>query len=71
MISLAQEIQAKNLQGKMLLQVHDELVFDIPLAEKDIFFDLVRRNMGNVLETETYHAVKKSVIPPLVVDIHA
>jgi hypothetical protein len=27
--------------------------------------------MGNVLETETYHAVKKSVIPPLVVDIHA
>lgn len=34
----------------MILQVHDELVFDIPLSEKDIFEKLVRETMEGVLE---------------------
>ena len=29
----------------MILQVHDELVFDIPLSEKDIFEVMVREVM--------------------------
>ncbi len=70
MIDIAQEIKAKNLKGKMLLQVHDELVFDIPVAEKEAFLELVRDNMENVLSKETFHAIKKNDIPPLVVDIH-
>jgi DNA polymerase-1 len=70
MIDIAQEIKAKNLKGKMLLQVHDELVFDIPVSEKEAFLKLVRDNMENVLSKETFHATKKSDIPPLVVDIH-
>lgn len=33
----------------MILQVHDELVFDIPSDEKEIFEKLVRETMENVM----------------------
>jgi DNA polymerase I-like protein with 3'-5' exonuclease and polymerase domains len=33
----------------MILQVHDELVFDIPLSEKEVFEKLVRETMEDVL----------------------
>jgi len=29
----------------MILQVHDELVFDIPVSEKEIFEKMVRETM--------------------------
>ncbi len=32
----------------MLLQVHDELVFEVPQAEVDLMRDLVRDKMENV-----------------------
>jgi len=33
----------------MILQVHDELVFDIPPEEKEIFENMVREVMEGVL----------------------
>jgi DNA polymerase-1 len=45
MIDIAKNIQEKQLHGKMILQVHDELVFDIPLDEKEYFESLVRDSM--------------------------
>ena len=44
---LAKEHLEEN--AKMLLQVHDELVFDIPISEKEIFEKLVRETMENVM----------------------
>jgi DNA polymerase-1 len=49
MIELDAKIRDMKLQGSMILQVHDELVFDIPITEKEIFEKLVREVMEGVL----------------------
>ena len=41
MVELDAKIRNRRLAGNMILQVHDELVFDIPISEKDIFEELV------------------------------
>jgi DNA polymerase I-like protein with 3'-5' exonuclease and polymerase domains len=33
----------------MILQVHDELVFDVPKDEEEIFYTLIRETMEEVL----------------------
>jgi DNA polymerase-1 len=48
MIVIWQEIKRQNLKSKMILQVHDELVFEVPDAEKDILEPLVREKMEKV-----------------------
>ena len=48
MISLDQELRRRNLKSRMLLQVHDELVFEVPEAEVDTMRELVREKMENV-----------------------
>ncbi|GJH39735.1 DNA polymerase I [Capnocytophaga sp. HP1101] len=45
MIRIYQQLQAQQLQTRMLLQVHDELVFDVPKAELDIVKPLVKEAM--------------------------
>ena len=47
------------MSGKMLLQVHDELIFDVPLAEQQQMTDLVRRAMEGAFALKV----------PLVVDV--
>jgi DNA polymerase-1 len=49
MVELDKKIQEKWLKGTMILQVHDELVFDIPPSEKEIFETMVREVMEWVL----------------------
>ncbi len=49
MINIAAELKEKNLKTKMLLQVHDELIFDVANDELDIMKELVRRNMETVV----------------------
>ena len=51
MIQLNEKILVKKLKSSMLLQVHDELVFDVFLAEKDIFGKIVKETMENVYKT--------------------
>ena len=41
-----------NLKSKMLLQVHDELVFDVHESEVEIMTELVRHEMENAVELE-------------------
>lgn len=59
MVEIYNEFKDKNLKAKMVIQVHDELVFDCPKEEFDIVREIVQRVMEN-----TY---KLSV--PLKVDI--
>lgn len=45
MVKIFEEMKSKNLKSKMLLQVHDELIFDVIEEEKEVLEELVRRNM--------------------------
>ncbi len=49
MIYIHDEIINKNLKGKMVLQVHDELVFDIPKDELAEMSDVVKGGMEEVV----------------------
>jgi DNA polymerase-1 len=59
MINIQNALVSRRLDSKMLLQVHDELVFEVPDAELDEVRTLVKHEME--------HAAELSV--PLVVDL--
>ena len=50
MIRIDAELRQRRLRSKMLLQVHDELVFEVPTAEVDTMKRLVTDQMENVHE---------------------
>ncbi|MDI6758462.1 MAG: DNA polymerase I [Candidatus Omnitrophota bacterium] len=50
MIRIQKLLEEKNLKSKMILQVHDELVFDVPCFESEELIDLVKDRMENVLK---------------------
>ena len=60
MIDIDSEFKEKNIKSKMLLQIHDELIFEVKEEEKEIVKKIVKEKMEN--------AFKLSV--PLVVDIN-
>lgn len=49
MINIHQRLLTENLRSRMILQVHDELVFNVPEDEKDILMQLVREEMTSAL----------------------
>jgi DNA polymerase-1 len=59
MVRVAAALSKQQLQSKMLLQVHDELVFEAPVAEVDGLTALVRREMEGAA----------TLAVPLVVDV--
>jgi DNA polymerase I len=59
MIRIHHAIRERELRSRMLLQVHDELIFEAPPEELDAMQPLVREHMENVVELAV----------PLVVDI--
>jgi DNA polymerase-1 len=48
MIDIWEEFKKRNLKTKMILQVHDELVFEVPAKEKQAVDELVREKMERV-----------------------
>jgi DNA polymerase-1 len=52
MIDIHKEMSRLKMKSKMLLQVHDELVFDMHLSEKDALKDLVKSRMENAVKLE-------------------
>ena len=50
MIRIHQKIKTENWQSKMLLQVHDELVFDVLKSEKEDFEKMVKTEMENAFD---------------------
>lgn len=59
MISLDREIKKKKLESRMILQVHDELVFECPPHEEEEMRSLVKKEMEEVMPLKV----------PLVVDM--
>ncbi len=51
MINIHREIKEKQLQSKMTMQVHDELIFDVPLNEVELIKPIIMENMKNAIKT--------------------
>jgi len=52
MIKIDKELDAQNLKTKMLLQVHDELIFEAPADEVEAASKLIKTEMERALETQ-------------------
>ncbi len=52
MIKIHAAIKAQGLQSKMTMQVHDELVFEVPLQEVDQMKVIIETNMKNALSLD-------------------
>jgi DNA polymerase-1 len=61
MIQIDQAIDQKKLKGSMILQIHDELIFEVPPEETAIFKHLVKEKMENVFSLEVPIEVHISV----------
>ena len=61
MINVERRLQSEGLHAKLILQVHDELVLDCPLEEKDRAAELLRHEMENAVKLEV----------PLTVEVHS
>ena len=59
MINIQSEMEKQNLKSKMLLQVHDELVFDMHKEEENVLKNLVKQNMEKAVELDV----------PIIVDL--
>lgn len=49
MMKIDQEMKDKKLKSKMLLQVHDELIFEVVESELEVMKTLVREGMENIV----------------------
>lgn len=52
MIKIDRELEAQKLETKMLLQVHDELVFEAPIEEVETAKSLIKKEMESAFETK-------------------
>ena len=50
MVRIFRRIEEEGLAAAMLMQVHDELVFEAPAAEREVLFTLVREEMEGVVK---------------------
>lgn len=53
MIKVDRALKEKKLKSKLILQIHDELLFKVPSEEKDIVFNLVKDIMEHALDLPT------------------
>ena len=59
MIKINKELKKHSLKSKLILQVHDELVFDVPQEEVDLIKKIIIENMENAYKLKV----------PLIVDL--
>ena len=50
MIKIDNELEKLKLKSKLILQVHDELIFDCPKGEIEIIKDMVQEKMQNAYQ---------------------
>jgi len=51
MINIDKILSESDLQTKMLLQVHDELLFEVPENEVELVSNLIKTEMENTVKT--------------------
>lgn len=59
MLNIQESIEKMGLKGYMILQIHDELIFEVPDEEIEIFKQLIKEKMENVISLKV----------PLIVDV--
>lgn len=52
MVGIYESFKENNIQSKMLLQVHDELIFDVKKEEKDEVIRIVKDKMENAIKLD-------------------
>jgi len=52
MIKIDRELEKEKLQTKMLLQVHDELLFESPIDEVEVAKNIIKMEMESAIETQ-------------------
>ena len=57
MVKIFNEMKEKQLKSKMLLQVHDELIFDVVKEEKEILQEIVKRHMETCVKLDVPFSV--------------
>ena len=63
MIRIAALLEERKMQSRMLLQVHDELVFETPPVERDQLKEIVKTEMENVYKLSVPLVVEVGVGP--------
>ena len=49
MINIDRAMKAQQVRSKMILQVHDELIFDVLAEEAEMMTTLIKENMENAM----------------------
>ena len=52
MIEIQRQLECAHLESKMLLQVHDELVFDLKPEEKDSVLAILEKEMVEAIQLD-------------------
>lgn len=52
MIKIQKELEKEKLQTKMLLQVHDELIFEAPIEEVEVASNIIKIEMESAIATQ-------------------
>lgn len=52
MVKIHDELTGKKLKSRLIMQIHDELVFDVPSEESNELVGLVKEKMENVLQLD-------------------
>jgi DNA polymerase-1 len=60
MVRIDRRLAAENLAAAMIMQVHDELVFEAPVSEREVLMTLVREEMEGVLKLDVHLRVEIS-----------
>ncbi len=63
MVRIHRELKERGLATRMILQVHDELIFDVPVEELPEVSELVRRHMENALVLDVPLVVEMKLGP--------
>ena len=61
MINIQREIESRGLKSRMIIQVHDELNFNVLKSEEDIMREIVKSEMENVFKMKVPLKVELSV----------
>ncbi|MDD5259768.1 MAG: DNA polymerase I [bacterium] len=63
MINIAKKLKQENFQSKMLLQVHDELIFEVPKAEVKQLEQMIKQEMETALKLDVPLEANVSIGP--------